>query len=155
MTDRPKRTSRWLLILLLIPAVVVTVASLFGLISAVAEVAAESRPGDLLFPLRQNALEMQLGLTTDPAERARIELRLTEAPALAATSASSAGGPASGSASATPAAVDPNSPAPTREPIRTEALTDAQETSATQEPTRTLVVKRSLRRVWSSLLMDT
>lgn len=64
------------LVLLALPAAAVTAASLWALASVTLDAAAGSRPGDLLHPLREQALEFQLGLADDAAERARIELEM-------------------------------------------------------------------------------
>jgi len=64
------------LVLLALPAAAVTAASLWALASVTLDAAAGSRPGDLLHPLREQALEFQLGLADDSAERARIELEM-------------------------------------------------------------------------------
>jgi len=71
-----KLTNRMTLPALILPAVLVTMASLLALISTAITSAAASQPGELLFPLRQPALEFQLALTRDPDERAAIELQM-------------------------------------------------------------------------------
>ncbi|MBI3241907.1 MAG: hypothetical protein HYZ49_06390, partial [Chloroflexi bacterium] len=78
--DRLKRyLEKLALPVLILPALAVTAASLFALITTVVYVAAESQPSDLLFPLRQPALQLQSMLTTDPGERTEIEIRLQAA----------------------------------------------------------------------------
>lgn len=162
MTDQPKRSTRWTLVALIIPAVAVSLASLLALVSTVLDVAAESRPGDLLYPLRQPALELELGLTTDPAERAQIELRLT-APApvadlseatesAAATPSQTAVAPASPTATAatllpapsetapperSPAPAETERPGDTPEPTHTERPGDTTEPTRTERPSET------------------
>ncbi len=162
MTDQPKRSTRWTLVALIIPAVAVSLASLLALVSTVLDVAAESRPGDLLYPLRQPALELELGLTTDPAERAQIELRLT-APApvadlseatvsAAATSSQTAAAPASLTATAarqlpapsetapperSPAPAETERPGDTPEPAHTERPSETPEPTRTERPSDT------------------
>ena len=71
-----KLTNRMTLPALILPAVLVTMASLLALISTAITSATASQPGELLFPLRQPALEFQLALTRDPDERAAIELQM-------------------------------------------------------------------------------
>jgi len=61
-------------LMLVLPAAAVTAASLWTLVSVTLEAAAGSAPGDLLYPAREQALHIQLDLTTDPAERAALEL---------------------------------------------------------------------------------
>lgn len=65
----PRLDIRWLM--LAVPALIVTVASLWTLVSVTLEAAGRSQPGDLLFPVREQALELQLSLASDPQERAR------------------------------------------------------------------------------------
>jgi len=62
--------------MLVLPAAAVTAASLWTLVSVTLEAAAGSAPGDLLIPARERALHIQLDFTTDPAERAALELAL-------------------------------------------------------------------------------
>src|SRR5512137_913106 len=52
------------------------VAILALLVTGVASAAQDSRPGDVLYPLRGAALQLQLALTQDPAERAALEVLL-------------------------------------------------------------------------------
>lgn len=63
-------------LMLVLPAAAVTAASLWTLVSVTLEAAAGSAPGDLLYPAREQALYIQLDLTTDPAERAALALAL-------------------------------------------------------------------------------
>ncbi|RMH02139.1 MAG: hypothetical protein D6706_00550, partial [Chloroflexi bacterium] len=71
-------TTRLRLPLIALPALIVTVISLFALLSAVTNAAAFSKPGDVLYPLRQPALEIKHTLTLDPEERATLEQLLKE-----------------------------------------------------------------------------
>lgn len=68
--------TNWKISLAAVPALVVTGAALFLLLAAVSN-AAESKPGDLLYALRSPALQLQLAITNDPAQRADIEKQLT------------------------------------------------------------------------------
>ncbi len=63
-----------------IPAAVATAGALFSLAASMVGAAEISQPGDLLYPLRRPALELQLTLTTDPETRAQLENLLAFAP---------------------------------------------------------------------------
>lgn len=67
--------TNWKISLAAVPALVVTGTALFLLLAAVSN-AAESKPGDLLYALRSPALQLQLAITSDSAQRADIEKQL-------------------------------------------------------------------------------
>ncbi len=59
---------------IVVPAVLVTMISLIALLSAATDAAASSQPGDLLYPIRQPALDMKDAMTLNRAEPSTIEL---------------------------------------------------------------------------------
>ena len=74
MSFLKKLGSRMRFPLLALPAVAVTVFSLIALLSVTVQVAVASQPGDLLYPLRQPALQIRGALTFGADIRSGINL---------------------------------------------------------------------------------
>lgn len=91
-----------------VPAAVATAGALFSLAASMVGAAEISQPGDLLYPLRRPALELQLTLTTDPETRAQLEDLLAFAP----VPENQPGGNADSAPAATPAVSGGNNPLP-------------------------------------------
>lgn len=79
LEPKPQRLPlRWLM--LGVPALIVIGASVWAVVSIMLEAAAGSQPGDFFFPIREQALQVQLSLSTDPEQRADIVLQLSATP---------------------------------------------------------------------------
>lgn len=79
LEPRPSRLSlRWLM--LGVPVLIVVGASVWAIVSVMLEAAAGSQPGDFFFAIREQALQVQLSLATDPERRADIVLQMSATP---------------------------------------------------------------------------
>ena len=132
----PRLKLSW--VMLAVPALIVTGASLWALVSVTLEVAAGSQPGDLFFPIREQALELQLSLASDPQERTEIELRLSETPRADALAPAALGDEPieSTAGSPTQAMTEVRSIEPS-EATTMVATSDVSETPAPADPTET------------------
>lgn len=159
---------RWLM--LGVPALIVIGASVWAVASIMLEAAAGSRPGDFFFPIREQALQVQLSLATDPERRANIVLQMSATPLPAFGSTFSIGdepesiatatdserrldtpttlAPSIGATSRTPEPVEPSQtplkePGSNSGPLPSNTPEPSQTAEATREPSSTVEPTRT------------
>ncbi len=143
-----------------LPALIVVGASVWAVASIMLEAAAGSQPGDFFFAIREQALQVQLSLSTDPERRADIVLQMSATPLPAfgsnvsmgdepASSATSTGDgraaddtPTASAPSIVVASPTPQPLEPSRAPSNEPGSNSGPSPSNTTEPTRTLEATR-------------